>query len=148
MRPSINCLEIIKEFEGFSAAPYLCPANVPTIGYGSTFYKNGKKVKISDPKITIGEATEILEAVVDSFALQIDKIITAKINQNQFDALVSFSYNIGVSAFKNSTLLRKLNLGENNSVIVSEINKWNRANGNVLAGLTRRRQAESKLFTK
>ena len=148
MKPSINCIELIKEFEGFSSTPYLCPANIPTIGYGSTFYRNGNKVKISDPKITIGEATEMLEVIVDRFALQIDKMITAKINQNQFDALVSFSYNVGVSAFKNSTLLRKLNIGENNSVIVGEINKWNRANGNVLAGLTRRRQAESKLFLK
>ena len=148
MKPSINCIELIKEFEGFSPTPYLCPANIPTIGYGSTFYRNGNKVKISDPKITIGEATEMLEVIVDRFALQIDKMITAKINQNQFDALVSFSYNVGVSAFKNSTLLRKLNIGENNSVIVGEINKWNRANGNVLAGLTRRRQAESKLFLK
>lgn len=148
MKPSINCLELIKEFEGFSSTPYLCPANIPTIGYGSTFYKNGNKVKISDPKITIGEATEMLEVIVDRFATQIDKMIKAKINQNQFDALVSFSYNVGVSAFKNSTLLRKLNIGENNSVIVGEINKWNRANGNVLAGLTRRRQAESKLFLK
>lgn len=146
MKPSKRCIDLIKEFEGFSDRPYRCPAGIITTGYGATFYPNGVKVKLTDPQITKEKATEMLGLMVDKFAVQVDKLITVDIKQNQFDALVSFAYNVGIGNFRNSTLLRKLNLKANNAVISLEINKWNRANGNIMAGLTRRRQAEAKMF--
>ncbi len=146
MKPSKRCIDLIKEFEGFSDRPYLCPAKKWTIGYGATFYPNGTTVKPTDPRITRERAETILAQMVDKFAVQVDRLITVDIKQNQFDALVSFAYNVGIGNFRNSTLLRKLNLKANNAVISLELNKWNRANGNIMAGLTRRRQAEAKMF--
>jgi lysozyme len=78
----------------------------------------------------------------------VHKLIKVPITQNQFDALVSLAYNIGIGNFRNSTLLRKLNLRENNAVLTGQINRWNRANGQIMAGLTRRRKAEAQLFNK
>jgi lysozyme len=86
--------------------------------------------------------------MVDRFAEQVHKLIKVPITQNQFDALVSLAYNIGIGNFRNSTLLRKLNLRENNAVLTAQINRWNRANGQIMAGLTRRRKAEAQLFNK
>jgi len=148
MKPSKNCINIIKEFEGFSDRPYLCPAKKWTIGYGATFYPNGVIVKGTDPQITRDKAIEMLTAMVGKFAEQVSKLIKVEISQNKFDALVSLAYNIGIGNFRNSTLLRKLNLKENNAVLCGEINKWNRANGHIMAGLTRRRKAEAELFNK
>jgi lysozyme len=146
MKPSKRCIDLIKEFEGFSDRPYLCPASIPTIGFGATFYPNGVKVKLTDPQITKEKATEMLSLMVDKFSVQVYKLITVEIKQNQFDALVSLAYNIGIGNFRNSTLLRKLNLKENVPLLCGEINKWNRANGKIMAGLTRRRNAEAKMF--
>ena len=146
MKPSKNCIDLIKEFEGFSDRPYLCPASKWTIGYGATFYPNGNLVTAKDPKITQEYATEMLIVMVDRFAEQVFKLIKVQITQNQFDALVSLAYNIGIGNFRNSTLLRKLNIKENNAVLAGEINRWNRANGKIMAGLTRRRKAEAQLF--
>ena len=146
MKASNRCIDLIKQFEGFSDRPYMCPASIPTIGFGATFYPNGVKVKLTDPQITRDKATKMLGLMVDKFALQVDRLIKVEIKQNQFDALVSFAYNVGIGNFRNSTLLRKLNLKANNAVISLELNKWNRANGNIMAGLTRRRNAEAKMF--
>lgn len=148
MKPSTNCINLIKEFEGFSDRPYLCPAKIPTIGFGATYYPNGIKVQLNDPKITRDKAIEMLTLMVGKFAEQVSKLIKVEISQNKFDALVSLAYNIGIGNFRNSTLLRKLNLKENNAVLCGEINKWNRANGHIMAGLTRRRKAEAELFNK
>jgi lysozyme len=148
MKPSKNCIDLIKTFEGFSDRAYLCPASKWTIGYGATFYPNGKLVTAKDPQITREKAIEMLTLMVGKFADQVAKLIKVEISQNQFDALVSLSYNIGIGNFRNSTLLRKLNLKENNAVLSAEINKWNRANGHIMAGLTRRRKAEAELFNK
>lgn len=146
MKPSKRCIDLIKEFEGFSDRPYLCPAKRWTIGYGATFYPNGTIVKETDPQITREKATEMLSLMVDKFSVQVDRLIKVEIKQNQFDALVSLAYNIGIGNFRNSTLLRKLNLKENVPLLCAEINKWNRANGKIMAGLTRRRNAEAKMF--
>jgi lysozyme len=148
MKPSKNCIDLIKTFEGFSDRAYLCPASKWTIGYGATFYPNGKLVTAKDPKITREYASEMLTVMVDRFAEQVHKLIKVPITQNQFDALVSLAYNIGIGNFRNSTLLRKLNLRENNAVLTAQINRWNRANGQIMAGLTRRRKAEAQLFNK
>lgn len=146
MKISNKGLELIKEFEGLSLTPYLCDANRATIGYGNTYYSNGRKVTLEDDPITEEEATKLLEYVVDKdFSKAINKFVKVELNQNQFDALVSFCYNIGRGAFETSTLLRKLNRSDYTGAS-NEFERWNKAGGEVLEGLTRRRLKEKELF--
>ena len=147
MKISNKGLELIKEFEGFSANAYLCPAKIPTIGYGNTFWEDGRKVRIGE-QISKSKALELLEFVANKdFADKIFPFIEVSISQNQFDAMVSLAYNIGVGAFSNSTLLKRINvkdfLGAGNEFL-----KWDKSNGKPLLGLTRRRQREKELFLK
>lgn len=137
-------MELIKEFEGFRRNAYLCPAGVWTIGYGSTFYPDGRKVQKGDV-ISNKEAEELLKITVNNFANEVDRLVTVPINDNQFSALVSFTFNVGVYAFKNSTLRRVLNQG-NYQEAARQFLRWDKAGGKTLAGLTRRRQAERNLF--
>ena len=134
---------IIKEFEGFRAVAYLCPADVVTIGYGTTRIR-GKAVKLG-MKITTEEAEVFLEEDLKSFEDVVNQNVNVELTQNQFDALVSFVYNVGAANFKKSTLLKKINV---NKLIEAsdEFLKWNKAGGKTLAGLTRRREAEKNLF--
>ena len=99
---------LIKEFEGFRGKAYLCPAGVWTIGYGNTFYPNGRKVKQGDV-ISEKEAEKLLRITVESFADQVNQFIKVPVNGNQFSAMVSLAYNIGVGAFAKSTLLKLVN---------------------------------------
>jgi len=138
-------IDLVKKFEGSRLNAYLDSVNVPTIGYGATFYENGNKVKIGD-KISQQRADELLTYHLNLFAKGITPLITSKVNSNQFSALVSFAYNLGVGNLKNSTLLKKVNANPNDTSIRDEFIKWNRAGGNVLAGLTRRRNAEADLY--
>jgi len=138
-------IDLVKKFEGSRLNAYLDSVNVPTIGYGATFYENGNKVKIGD-KISQQRADELLTYHLNLFAKGITPLITSKVNSNQFSALVSFAYNLGVGNLKNSTLLKKVNANPNDTSIRDEFIKWNRASGNVLAGLTRRRNAEADLY--
>jgi lysozyme len=85
---------LITEFEGFSSKPYLCPAKIPTIGYGNTYYSDGKRVTLLDKEITKVQAFEIFKTVADRFASAVSKLVTSPLNQNQFNALVSFAYNV------------------------------------------------------
>ena len=148
MKISNNGLDLIKEFEGFSSTPYLCPAGIPTIGYGSTYYEDGTKVTLKDKAITEQRATELLEFIANkTFSENINKVVKAPLNQNQFDALVSFAYNIGNKNFNWSTLLKKLNLSDYEGAS-SEFLRWNQANGKILNGLVSRRQKEKELFLK
>ena len=139
-------LELIKSFEGLKLKPYLCPAKVPTVGYGSTFYENDKKVKLTDPSITEQRASELLLDSLRGFERYVDSYCRDDINQNQFDALVSFCYNLGPANLKSSTLLKKANVNPNDPTIAQEFLKWNKAGGKALKGLTKRRQAESDLY--
>ena len=139
-------LDIIKKYEGFSSKPYLCPAHVPTIGYGSTYYEDGSKVKLTDSPITQERATELLEALLVSFERAVDSYCTDSINQNQFDSLVSFAYNCGVGNLKSSTLLRKVNVNPDNPTIKDEFLKWTKGGGKTLSGLVRRRTEEAQLY--
>jgi len=147
MIPSQNCINMIKMFEGFRAKPYKCPAGVPTIGYGSTFYSNGKKVTLKDKPITEQDATNLLTTVVTNFSSGVSKLLKIQVTQNQFDALVDFAYNVGIGNLKSSTLLKKVN-AKNFSGAALEFIKWNKADGKVLPGLTKRRTAEKDLFIK
>jgi lysozyme len=141
-------IEIIKMFEGFRSAPYKCPAGIPTIGYGATFYPDGKKVTMTDKAITEQEGTALLQAMLVSFEKYVDSYCRDDINQNQFDALVSFAYNLGPSNLKSSTLLKKVNANPNDETIALEFMKWVKAGGKTLKGLVRRREAESQLYFK
>ena len=139
-------LNLIKEFEGFRSTAYLCPAKVWTIGYGSTFYPDGRRVKQGD-KITPNEAEILLRDTVQSFADQVSNLINVPITDNQFSALVSLTFNIGIGAFSKSTLLRVLNQ-RNYTEASNQFLRWNRAGGRILEGLTRRRNRERQLFLK
>ena len=139
-------LELIKKYEGFKAKAYLCPANVPTIGYGSTYYEDGTKVKLTDSPITQERATELLEALLVSYERSVDSYCVDTINQYQFDALCSFAYNCGVGNLKSSTLLKKINKNPNDPTIKDEFLKWNKGGGKVLSGLTKRRIEEAQLY--
>lgn len=139
-------IDLIKKYEGFRSKPYLCPAKVPTIGYGATYYPNGQKVKLSDPAIDEKHASILLEAMLIPYEKAVDSFCRDDINQNQFDALVSFAYNVGISALKNSTLLKKVNINPKDKTISNEFAKWNKGGGKVLKGLVLRRNDEAKLY--
>ncbi len=139
-------IDLIKQFEGISLKPYKCPAGIWTIGYGNTYYPDGNKVKQSDPSITLDKAEELLKFIIAPFEKAVDSFCRDDINQNQFDALVSLAYNIGVGNLQKSTLIKKVNTNPTDPTIKAEFAKWNKAAGKVLLGLTRRREAESKLY--
>ena len=138
--------ELIKSFEGFKSKPYKCPAGVPTIGYGATFYPNGKKVTMADKAITEQDATDLLRHRLESFEKYVDSYCRDDVNQSQFDALVSFAYNLGPANLKSSTLLKKVNANPNDETIRAEFMKWVKAGGKTLKGLVRRREAEANLY--
>lgn len=139
-------LDLIKKFEGLKLKPYLCSAGVPTIGYGNTFYEDGKKVTLNDSLITEQRASDLLSLTVKTFEKHVDSFCRDDINQNQFDALVSFAYNLGPNSLKNSTLLKKVNANPNDPTIRDEFMKWTKAGGKVLKGLVERRKAEADLY--
>lgn len=135
--------QIICDFEGFSSKPYLCPAKLATIGYGNTFYSNGKKVTMLDKPITKDQAFEMFKEIADKFAKRVSSVVTAPLNQNQFNSLVSFAYNCGVANLMNSTLLKKVNANHNDPAIRTEFLKWDKVGTKKLAGLTKRRIYEA-----
>lgn len=145
MRISSKGLHLIKFYEGFKSVAYRCPAGVITIGYGSTYYSNGKKIGIHDTISEI-EASKLLLDLLVSFEKKVDSMTTDLVNQNQFDALVSFAYNCGCENLRTSTLLKKVNKNPNDASIALEFAKWNKSNGKVLKGLTARRKEESQLY--
>jgi lysozyme len=141
-------IDMIKAFEGFRGTPYKCPAGIPTIGYGATFYPGGKKVTMADATITEARGTELLQSMLVSFEQYVDSYCRDDINQNQFDALVSFAYNLGPGNLKSSTLLKKVNANPEDESIRLEFMKWVKAGGKTLKGLVRRREAEANLYFK
>ena len=146
MQISENGINVIKRFEGFESKPYKDVAGVPTIGYGATYYPNGKTVTMNDKPITEAEATEMLRYMVKSYANGVDRYVQQPINQNQFDALTSFAYNLGLGALKGSTLLKKVNKNPNDPDIKNQFMRWVNAGGRVVKGLVVRREYESKLY--
>jgi lysozyme len=137
---------LIKLFENITLKPYICPAGIPTISIGCTYYPDGTKVKMTDPPISEARATEIFLNVIKHYEHSVDSFCRDDINQNQFDALVSFCYNLGAGSLKSSTLLKKVNADPNDSFIRNEFLKWNKCQGKVLKGLTERRKAEADLY--
>ena len=145
MKTSQAGLDLIKRFEGFKGAPYLCPANKPTIGYGSCFYADGKAVTLKDKPITEAEAVQLLADTLGQYERAVSKAVRVPIGQPMFDALVSFAYNVGSANMAASTLVRKLNAGDIKGA-AAEFDRWVFSGGARLAGLTKRRDAEQALF--
>lgn len=149
MQLSDKGLKLIEEFEGFRSHPYKDLAGVVTIGYGTTYYPNGKKVSLSDKPLTEQEAHKIKQTVIDrDFVPEVRGLLSdskVPITQDMFDALVSLVYNIGVDAFKHSSVLRYLKNGDKQSAANAML-MWNKANGRVIGGLAKRREAERELF--
>ena len=139
MKISNNGLDLIKHFEGLVLKAYKCPAGVWTIGYGHT-----KDVQPGD-EWSESNADYMLEVEMEEYEGYINDSVTAPINQDQFDALVSWVYNLGGGNLKASTMLKVLNAGQYEEV-PAQMMRWNKAGGKVLEGLTRRRQAEANLF--
>ncbi len=154
MKTSDSGKRLIKYFEKCVLHPYLCPAGVPTIGWGNTFYPNGKKVTLKDPAITQERADQIFDFVLSMFDSDVTSLIKATFTQCQFDALVSFAYNVGTDidaddipeGLGDSTLLKYANVNPLDPRIVGEFLKWNKANGKVNNGLIRRRTIEAHYY--
>ena len=141
MKTSKTGINLIKQFEGCSLTAYKCPAGAWTIGYGHT----GGVTQ--GQKITQAQAEAYLITDLGAYEKYVNQYVKVRINQNQFDALVSFTYNCGPGALKTSTLLRKLNAGDYKGA-AAEFPRWNKGGGKVLNGLIRRRAAEKALFEK
>ena len=137
--------DLIMQFEGLKLSAYQDSVGIWTIGYGNTFYEDGKPVKKGDI-ITHNRAIELFNLIVKRFEVGVDELVTSNLNQNQFDALVCLSYNIGLGNFKSSSLLKMVNNGPSNTAIYLQFLRWNKAKGKVIEGLTRRRMAESNLY--
>ena len=139
MKISNNGLDLVKHFEGLVLEAYKCPAGVWTIGYGHT-----KDVQPGD-SWSEDHADHMLEVEMEEYEKYINDLVEVELNQNQFDAMVSWVYNLGVGNLQSSTLLKVLNAGDYAGV-PEQIMRWNKAGGKTLEGLTRRRQAEAVLF--
>lgn len=162
MQASKNCYDLIKGFETLhdgdltliGLQPKMCPAGVWTEGYGHAIFYNGKPLKgVENKKLAYklatvtneAEAEKLLIKDVGSFERFVERQLEVLVNQNQFDALVSFTFNVGTGNFQRSMLLEKTNMKDYKAAS-EEFPKWNKAGGKVLPGLTRRRAAEKKLF--
>lgn len=148
--------DIIRRWESFHPEPYLCPAKIPTIGYGTTFYPDGTKVTMQDPDISMGQAEMFMRQYVQKFIEpQLTELVGDLVNRNQYDALVSFIYNIGMGpkkwqkgmkeGFRQSTLLKKILAGDMTGA-AAEFPRWRFEGGRELAGLIARRKEERTLF--
>jgi GH24 family phage-related lysozyme (muramidase) len=144
MRTSQKGIDLIQKFEGLFLKSYRCPAGVLTIGYGHTTAEGYPAVN-ENMTITVSEANDILRRDLGKEEATVSDLVKVPLNQNQFDALVSFVFNVGRTNFANSTLLKKLNAGQYDAV-PTELMKWTRGGGKQLPGLVRRRQAEGALW--
>jgi len=145
MNISARGIQLIRSSEGFSQIPYLCPAGVPTIGYGTTRYASGVAVRMSDKPITKEQADGIMRSALYSYESAVNHYVRVPLTQGQFDALVSFVYNCGESNFKASTLLRMLNASEYQQA-ANQFRYWVYAGGRPVRGLMRRRERERIMF--
>lgn len=155
MKISEEGVKMIGKFEAFVGKPYLDAVGVWTIGYGNTYYPNGRKVKSSDPELTIEEARKLKMDIINrDFAAAVniilaDQISKGKIKQHQFDALVSLAYNIGTNALQGSSVVRNIKAGRITAAADSFL-LWNKGKVNgrrvVLKGLVNRREAERLMF--
>jgi lysozyme len=148
-------IDLLHKYEGLKLESYECPASLRlveekkfwTIGYGNTRYEDGSLVKEGD-KISKDRAEMLFTNIVNDFASKVNKRLTKKLNENQFSALVSFAYNVGIGNFASSTLLGLVNQNPNDPEIRTQFMRWNKASGKPLKGLTLRRESEANLYFK
>lgn len=143
---SDNGMKLLEQFEGLRLEAYLDSANIYTIGYGTIKYPNGSKIKKGD-KVTKAQAKQYKLHDLKEFENTVNTSVNVQLSQNQYDALVSLSYNIGSGAFKNSTLLKKLNDSDYKGA-AEQFLVWNKVNSKRVQGLVNRREAERNLFLK
>lgn len=141
MKLSEKGLKALHQREGLRLKPYLDSVGVPTIAMGNTYYANGKKVTMKDKPLTMAQAVELGNLIANEFACSVDKDITACVNQNQFDACVSFAYNIGKVGFKKSTVLKRINLNPCDPTIRNAFMMWRKP-----VEIIGRRQSEVKQY--
>jgi lysozyme len=139
MKASVDAYELIKQFEGLRLKAYLCPAGIWTIGYGHTSGVSPNSF------ITIQEADEYLHRDVATIEMQLNKL-NLILRQCQWDAIISFVFNVGIGNFESSTLLAKIRTNPDDNSIMDEFLRWVYANGKVMKGLQKRRLAEMKLY--
>lgn len=147
---TLEGIQLIKRYEGCKLKAYRCPAGIYTIGYGNTKYQDGTSVKMGDV-ITQQQADELFKDTLDNFEHQVKMILgdtlKAILPESSISALVSFAYNVGIGAFAKSTLLKVIKQNKNNlRDIEFQWLRWNKANGVVLNGLTKRRNAEFEMY--
>jgi lysozyme len=148
MKLNSDGIKLMHLYEGLRLEAYLCPAKVWTIGYGNTFYEDGTKVKKGDV-VTEERAYELFHNIVSQkFEGKVKKLLKVELNDNQYSALISFVYNVGLGNFSNSTLLKMVNKNPNNPFIREQFMLWNKVKKIPLLGLTRRRIAEANLYFK
>lgn len=147
--PSDKCYQLLKHYEGCKLKAYQCSAGKWTIGYGATYYPDGRQVKQGDT-ITQDEAESMLPTILRTYAISVQQAIKTTLLQHQYDALCCLCYNIGIGAFERSTLLRNINAGASKDNIQKQWLSWDKARVNgvlkPLKGLTNRRQSEYHLF--
>lgn len=142
-------IELLEELEGIRLKPYLCTKGVPTIGLGNTFYENGTKVTMQDKPLTIDEAYHLFLLIAPKFEKPINDTIKVPLNQNQFNALFCFCYNVGVGGFKGSTLVKRINNNPNDVEGITQgfLNwKGKKKNKQGLFVLESRRKKEIKTY--
>ena len=143
---SASGLELIIKFEDLILKPYKDPNGMLAVGYGNTYYENGIKVTKKDPIITPERARELLLFTLSTYEKYINSAIRSDINQNQYDALVSLCYDIGVNNLRNSKLMKTLNRDQNDPTLVTEFMRFSRLNNYASARQVYRRQLEHQLY--
>lgn len=155
MKLNNDGIELLHKFEGLKLEAYECPASLKlpeekkfwTIGYGNTRYEDGSLVKKGD-KITKERAESLFTFITEDFSKNVIKRLKKFLNENQFSALVSFAYNVGIGNFSISTLLKLVNEDPSNLEIRNQFMRWNKIGGTPSNGLTNRRKAEADLYFK
>jgi lysozyme len=143
---SADGIEFLIAEEGLILKPYKDSVGIPTIGIGCTYYEDGRRVKMTDPPITKARAIQLFRAVLKHYETTVWSITRDDINQNQFDALTSLCYNIGVNGFKGSTVVKRVNKNPKNADIKAAFLMWKNAGGKPI--LLGRRKREAELYFK
>lgn len=137
---------ICRRFEGLYLNPYLCPAGVPTIGYGATFYEDGRKVTLKDKPITKEQAEDLLMYHLKQYFLKDVLLLCHTLDtESKTASILDFAFNVGLGNLKSSTLRKRI-LAKNWEDVPYQLMRWNKAQGRILKGLTLRREAEKVLF--
>lgn len=140
-----EAVDITKHFESCLLTSYQKKNDVPTIGWGSTYYKNGNRVKLGDT-ITQTEADDLLMFIMNQTASTVKTLVKSNVSDNMFSALVDFAYNLGTDKLRKSTLLKKVNTNPLDVSIRDEFMKWVYQAGIILPGLVKRRKADADLY--